>query len=215
MKGHEIFCGAKITKKAWEQVGQIMEHLGEALQDRLSGVPGISKCEWCCEDWDGTEDVTTGYICDYGIYLGKRRKPSAHLAFQVLLADEDEAKVCGDVPLLYVLFRATDDKWKTLAFSSDAVHKGYRPDREVGRLLQWPEESGSPGDGLARNGQAWGFVLPLVVLNNPEDLDREILTPTVRLLEGEKPSRAFRDAREVLCFVVEGDTLRSVGGSPG
>ena len=114
----------------------------------------------------GNDWVTDGVIHELNLYEKRKKKPSAHLAIQISLADRKEEAILGQkIPLLYVLF-SKYGFWDYNEFQLDsAINNGYTLKEDC--LWFWSEAQDTNYDFSCSN-FCWAYTLPLISLNSKE-----------------------------------------------
>jgi hypothetical protein len=176
MEGRKLLNAAEIIVKAEGQIDALIETLDIKLRDELEKRYSRVVSSEKGDDWL--------WFRNYALTEKGRKKASRHLAFQVVLYDEDEKAIEGWEPSLYVMcgeskepFSIDDNFWLSEAPDN------YSDIKYDGRLLRWEETDDIDA--------GWGFVLPLVKLNSEKALVEQIVEPVKKLLEDISPTDPF------------------------
>ena len=214
--GKSIFNATLIVARAWKETALMMDELQERLEKLLSEA-GLVKANrgFVYADKEDQELLDPGeYVCEKYTYTYEliskgpgARKPFGYLTFEVVMADEDVSSVGIDESFVNILYG--DEVW--------TIDEFYFP--PINTVKRWEEQEEDGGEyhyGCSLRyerlwefrwdemGQPWwAFSVPLAVLNSVDDLDKQIVIPVVKLLEGEPTEKAMAAADRVLRF--EGD----------
>lgn len=195
---------ATIIASAGGQIDAMMKILTEKLIYALENEKEKIRAE--NRDDDTQESVGSwmikSYLEDISLLKGKSDKPYAHVAVQIVLNDEKEAEIRGWEPSLYVIYGLGEDKFNLKDFRISSA-KDDKWDLDGNTIWRWKKE-GEKG---------WAFVLPLVKLNSGETLDKEIVEPVKKLLEGKVASNAFPSESVAFQFNEDDNGLSILTGS--
>lgn len=128
-----------------------------------------------CKDVSGW--VQTDFSRSFPLARKGKKRPQMYLGYQISLSG-DAIAISEPEPLVHVYC------WENPVDFSD-WYMGYPLDGTsqpelVDNVVFWPCEATDNG-----RSSCWTFSIRLSVLNNPEDLDRNIIQPAVKLLKGE------------------------------
>ena len=175
MNGAKLLRATKICVKAGNQIEALKDDLSQQLENHLSNifegrvVPG--DFEYGEEGW-----ATTSCFRNFAIYDKSKKTPSRHLAFQIILYDEDEAEIVNWEPAIVVMFAPGKEPFELdSCLLSEQVEEGAFLDAKVSHLWRWCELDDGHVD-------SWMFAIPLVRINKPEDITAQIIDPIVQLL---------------------------------
>lgn len=203
MNGKKLLAAAKIIAKAGDQIEEMIPILIERLTNALAGDHPKKRAE---ESDSENEQYSEGgwllesYLWDIALFEGKRQRPSAHVAVQIVLYDENEEQIPGWEPSVYIMYGSGEGEFNLESFwFCNAFEEAWELAGE--RLWRWKDD-GEEG---------WGFALPLVKLNSKEDLVLQIVEPVRKLIESNNPAEAFPTDSVAFRFVVEdGNTLHII-----
>lgn len=204
MEGKKLFQAAKIVNLAGKQIEAMAESLYEKLWDALESLADVGEISDGGSKYtkDNSGWLTIRYFADLAIKDKQKKKPNRHVAFQVFLFDEEkEALLPGWEPSIYVFYGPgrepfEDDSMRIAAFLEEDV----KLDEDDSRLWRWHEEDEDEFD-------AWFFAVPLVKINNEDDLQEQIVNSVISLLEKDDPRKAFPDNSVAYSYTIEEDTI--------
>ena len=188
MNGENLFNAANVMHKT---TGEINTMLGE-LSAQLIKTIEMKTMRLIDPADDELYDESSNWICTDMIYNVHIYKNGAkicrvYLAIQIKLCNQEEAKIVGKQPLLYVMFSA-EANWSLDEFLlHTAINEGFELEGFVWRRYNKNEE---PIPNLLWWETAeFAFVLPLMALNTKEDLQTLIVDPIHSLMtEGLDPN---------------------------
>ena len=184
MSGEKLLIAAKIVAKAGEQIEQIIELLNEKLIEVITDDENKIRADG---DWyDKSIDSSGGwmiktYLWDIARFQGKSKKPYAHLAVQIMLYDEEESRIRGFEPSIYIMYSPGEEEFGEESIRlSCMIEENARLDGD--RLWRWKEFEVD---------DSWMFAVPLVKMQNEEALMEQVVEPVKKLLAKEKPIIVF------------------------
>ena len=194
MNGITLLNAAKIIAKTGEQLEGMIEILENKLIKELTDDEKKIRVESSSVDQENSvgEWLLQTFLFNVALFVGRKTKPSGHIAIQIVLYNENEIEISGWEPSLYVMYEADDRAIEIGSFFlSEILEEGCTLDNN--RLWRWDE--------------GWGFVVPLVKLNSEEDLARQIVEPVKKLFNNIEAASAFPADSIAFHFEIDGDTL--------
>lgn len=176
MLGITLMKAAEIILRSGTQIDALFEKLDEKIIAMLQNIGLIIDDEE--EDKNETGWIKTDFAYIYNLKKkGKGNKnPHAFIAVHVVLFNERLiSSVNGWEPTIYVIYVKGIDK-----FDIDCIDAFYRDDGaiNVDQILMCKNYQ---SDGSF---ESWMFGIPLVKINNIEDIDRHIIEPIRLLMTG-------------------------------
>lgn len=200
MNGSKLLSAAIIIEKAGGQIEAMIEILKNKMEKELENHEMRVDPNWGDdEDQSIGGWMLTSYLFDIAMLKKDKRakKPFAHIAIKIVLFDKKEIDIKGWEPSIYVMYTAGLDEFEIDSFwLTEVLEEGCELD-DNRRLWRWSENDENAG---------WGFVLPLVKLNNEEDLSNQVIYPIKELLAG----RVFPANSIAFCYEVEGDIINQM-----
>lgn len=197
---------AIVTGKAIAQSFELVTKVSNEIQGLISTLnplleAALDASEQCIlngdyiEDWrnnQSSEAVTTDYAYSYPIKSrGKgKSKTERHIGFQISLTGDGISFPNNDEPLLHV-FCWTDP----VVFEETYIGFPIEDSEEFplsianDRLLVWNQNETNQW-----NEVEWSFSLKLLALNTEGDLDKQVITPILALLDGKSVPDALPDS---------------------
>jgi hypothetical protein len=155
-------------------------------------------------DW-----IYLSYIYNYGLTRPGpgRREPFAHIALQIVMADEEVIGLGINEAVVHVLYATAQWGKDDFTVPPSVGMKDWADAEnwkcELKENCLW-EFSYDPIDNSSERG--WAFSVPLATLNTEEDLLDQIVNPIAGLLQDQPVAEAMRTASQVLRF--EGDATQ-------
>jgi hypothetical protein len=142
-------------------------------------------------------------LINYELYKKGSKKPDAFIGIQVKLFDIQESKIVGKNPLLYVLFSGCEcGEWDanefmiSKVFNEDCIYE--LEDDCVWQCYDEDEELGSERD---FEETLFAYVIPLVEINNNDDITELIIEPIKMAILGKKIGPYLKKNNKVIKFV--------------
>lgn len=185
MNGQILSDAVKVLSRSGFQIENLMDKCVEQICDKISKAnsvycrPQANKPEFLeisDADW-----VVSGEFINIALYEKNKKKPSAHIAIKAVLCDEEDSSVANWQPAIYVMFDRDYEKFecdsiKLRGKSSEDLEK----DAVNSKLLVW-----NINGPTYENSTGWMFIVPLVKINNQDDIDTQIVEPAIKLISGE------------------------------
>lgn len=197
MSGKVLASAAEIIVTAGAQIDALVEKLMESMNKMLeeqSCVVRIShdvardKGEWMIEQW---------MTCFSLKENKKKKKENKHINIHLVLHDEYLKNVTGWEPSIFIMFAPGEDEF-TIEGLKWVISRNNIDNKE-GRLWRWIEENGDVVD-------SWMFAIPLVSINNEENIEDFITKPIqALLLDQNNTTNAFSTRHPSFKFKWDGD----------
>lgn len=219
MNGNTLKTAAEIIVKAGIQIDALMELLEDllikAIENKESGIRA--------DTWDDNTQssdgdwLITNYLIDIRRLEKKKKRPFSHLAIEAVIYDENDVKIQGWEPALYVMHGFSEEPFDFEFSVSDALSDLLAGSCVLAgnHLWCWPESD--------ENDESWLFAVPLVLLNSKRDLTYHIVNPVKKLIDTRieelmaskgNPNGAFPDDSIVFRYAIEaGDKISITKGS--
>ncbi len=198
MDGITLKTAANIIVKAGEQIDAMLAILIDKLTDALTNGNNKIRAENRNDDTQESAGswMIKSYLEDIALLKGRSQKPYAHVAVQIVLNDDDEAKIQGWEPSLYVIYGLGEDAFDLKDFRLSFA-KANKWELDGNRLWRWKKE-GEEG---------WAFVLPLVKLDFEKTLIEQVVEPVKKLLQDPIHSNPFPDKSVAFQFTKSSDGI--------
>ena len=202
MSDENIFNAATVMFKAGDEIEAMFEKLYSLLIKKLESLKEVRKVDLQNDSWDEENEwVYTSCVRNYGIYKKGARQPSAHLAIQIKLCDQEEAEIVGRRPLCYVLFCAGAEWDRDEFLVHSSLNEGFVLEDEC--LWQRYTDDEDPTQPRFWTDAEFSYVIPLLALNTPKDLQTLIVEPIYTLIsKGLDPKNLDK---RILRFEVKND----------
>lgn len=204
MDGLTLMNAAKIIEKSGEQLEVIIDLLKSKFHDVFSGDHIKFDIEWSEDDNDMTDGnwMLRSYLFTIALYeTTKKKKPSQFIMIRLVLIDEMEEAVKGWEPSIYVFSVNNEDLGVESFLLSEILDKGRCLLHDTRRL--WISNGSSDNSESIQ----WGFVIPLVKLNNEDDLVHQIVNPVNKLVKNVNDPVPFPINCKAFCYEYSGDEL--------
>lgn len=211
MNGATLKNAAKIIVKAGMQIDSLLDLTMSKLEDAVSEIDNVGRV--CVgEVYSGDDDngwITTNCINNLAVYEKRSKKPNSHIAVEVVVYDEEEASNQGWEPSIYVMF--SDDRepfdastWRIL----DMVENELRISSLDRRLwCSYQEDEGKD------DFSCWMFVLPLVKINNEDDIVKHIVEPAKKIISGGFSASPFSEGSPAFSYSLDGEKISILSAS--
>jgi hypothetical protein len=205
MEGKQLFNAFYIAIKSWEQTQAMGGILFESLKSNLEKLEnvsfvesGYSKCLY-----DDLEYVAINWLEDLAITEKTKRKPSRHIAFQVILYDEnEESMVKGWEPSIYIsCIPGRETISEDSIRISDFMGNTYL-DENDSRIWRWYELAEAEDEF-----DSWFFAVPLVKINYENDILEQIVKPAIRLFDEKSSASIFTTNSIAHHFKINGNEI--------
>lgn len=211
--GESLKIAFEAVIKAWEQAYDLMDLLMVSLREKLENDEDMTDYNLYLdknhedEHWP-IEDVCTGYLRQIRVKKRGRGKTNAYayIAATAIFYDEDDAKIIGWEPAIYVDFGFGEERFVIEeVFLNDKA--GYDPDIINDSILKREDEE---------QYENWSFAVPLVLIRNKEVLESQIVKPAVafvtQILKGKDNKiidlkNIFPENSIAFKYVKTGDTI--------
>jgi len=204
-----IINAVRVLEAAGEEIDALGNELGKMLTELGKAAPVAFK-----EDDENIEydeyAPGGGWICNGTRWNfpakkqkeGKGPKPAAGALTVVAdLGGEGRPAQAVGFPCLIVAWCGPDEDWGEEIDDGDFWPRtSDTDDLQDERLFRYVEEEDQADRGGPNIEASWFYIVPLLAITGTDKLRSLVVNPVRRLLDGEPPARAFRDAPEVLRF---------------
>lgn len=216
--GAQVVEAVRGVQKVWEQIEALVDVFAMNLRRAVPAFDGrVSKLSVTDGDSDGPDAgwVYERWHWNYVIAGGgeSRKHHPSYLALDFVLHDDVTEKVIGNQPVVYVLC-CSDGEFDDIAeevFRLDASflrEEGWKLDAD-GKLWTWTSTDGRTF--------YWVFCVPLLAINDEQDVRNELVLPAIRLIEEFRfkiPSAlrdltsVFEGTRHALAFELNAEEIK-------
>ena len=197
MNGDTLKSAAKIIVKSGAQIDALFDLTLKNLEEKLTEISHIGKIHLgkseVVED-DGSW-ITTSYLKNLEIFTHKARKPTSHIALNVVLYDEKEVNIKGWEPSIYIMFSDDREPFEEGWLVNDMLEDDeFRQSKKDQRL--WCTYNAEGADDYSE----WLYVVPLVKINSVEDIINELVEPVRKVLEEDIDKQIFNEGSSVFKY---------------
>lgn len=180
--GIQIPKAVSVLAEVTKQADALREFVARQLSDRLGRDERCQAFEANThesEEWHGDAWVRSEHMMNYGIKRARKKSlGDERIALDISLTGEP-LTVGGEPEALFYVHYSSDGDWEYESEGLFRIHSAKKTGYVCrGRLWCWEGHKLKDGS----DWRYWSFAVPLVSLNNSDDVERNIVRPICRLL---------------------------------